>query len=74
MTYDNTNRGAMWANRNKGQDSDRDYQGEINIDGVDYWLSGYRRPKDGNPNAPAVKFTVKRKDEVHVQGMQPAHQ
>ncbi len=32
---------------------------EINIEGVDYWLSGWKRDPNGNPQAPSVKFSLK---------------
>lgn len=72
--YDNTNRGQIWGNKDKAQDSDRDFQGSINIEGVEYWLSGYRRKPDDNPNAPAVRLLAKRKEVVHEQGYQQAQQ
>jgi len=72
--YDNTNKGAMWGNREKKTDNHPDYKGSINVDGVEYWLSGWKRKPTDNPNAPAVRFSVKAKEEVHKQGMQQAQQ
>ncbi len=61
--YDDTNRGAIWKNEKKREDKqDPDFTGSLNVDGHDYWVSAWRR-KDGAPaNAPALSFTVKRKD------------
>ena len=40
--FDNHNRGALFNNRaDKKSDEDRDYAGTINIEGIDYWLSGW---------------------------------
>src|SRR5262249_46637534 len=40
--FDNTNRGVLFNERDKKQtDKDRDYGGRINIDGTEYWLSGW---------------------------------
>jgi hypothetical protein len=40
--FDNSNRGALFNNRaDKKSDEDRDYAGTINIEGIDYWLSGW---------------------------------
>jgi hypothetical protein len=41
MDYDNTNRGALFRNDRKEKDSHPDYTGNINVDGVDYWLSAW---------------------------------
>jgi hypothetical protein len=39
--YDNTNRGALFKNTRKETDSHPDYNGSINVDGVEYWLSAW---------------------------------
>jgi hypothetical protein len=42
MTYDNTNKGALFSEGDKKTtDTDRDYGGTINIDGTEYWLSAW---------------------------------
>lgn len=65
MEYDNRNRGILGKNKNKTADNHPDYSGSINIDGIDYWLSGWLKeskkdgtkffslsvkPKDANPS------------------------
>jgi len=41
-TFDNTNRGVLFNERDKKtKDGDRDYSGRINIEGRDYWLSAW---------------------------------
>ena len=60
--YDNTNRGAIWKNEKKETDKHPDFTGSINVDGHDYWLSGWRRPEGASSKAPAMKFQIKRKD------------
>lgn len=72
--YDETNRGAIWGNKNKEKDTDRDFQGSINVEGVDYWISGWRRKEGDNPNAPSVKFKITRKDANHDQGVNQTQQ
>ena len=62
--YDNTNRGAIWANQNRTKDTHPTHTGNINIDGVDYWLNGWARGKDEDPKRPAMRFSVRRKDEA----------
>lgn len=41
MEYDNTNRGALFKNTRKEKDSQPDYNGSIDVNGVEYWLSGW---------------------------------
>ena len=40
-TYDNTNRGVLFDNDRKTNDSQPDMSGSLNIDGVDHWFSGW---------------------------------
>ena len=72
--YDETNRGAIWGNRDKRKETDRDFQGSINVGGVEYWISGWRRKEGDNPNAPAVRLSLTPKEQVHNQGMQETQQ
>lgn len=39
--YDNTNRGALFKNERKESDKHPDYNGSINVDGVEFWLSAW---------------------------------
>lgn len=41
MSYDNTNKGVLKKNPKKGKETHSDYTGNINVDGVEYWLSGW---------------------------------
>ena len=45
MDYNNTNRGALFRNDNKdpSDGKDRDYSGTLNIEGAEYWISGWVR-------------------------------
>jgi hypothetical protein len=45
MEYDNTNRGALFRNDDKdaNDNQDRDYSGSLDIEGTEYWLSGWVR-------------------------------
>lgn len=47
MSYDNTNRGTLGRNRNKQKDTHPEYSGSINVEGKEYWLSGWVKEKDG---------------------------
>jgi hypothetical protein len=39
--FDNTNRGALFRNTEKDGDNDRDYSGTINVNGQEFWISGW---------------------------------
>ena len=67
--HDNTNRGAIWKNDKKESDTQPDFTGRLNVNGVDFWVSSWKRKPDANPKAPALSFSVKPKDEVHNNGM-----
>jgi hypothetical protein len=41
--FDDTNRGILFRNDQKQDDKHPDYRGSINIDGREYWLSGWRK-------------------------------
>jgi hypothetical protein len=63
MPYDNTNRGAIWKNRDKTEDKHPDFKGSLNVNGVDYWVSAWKRKEGDASNKPALSFTIKPKDE-----------
>lgn len=63
MTYDNTNRGAIWKNDDKREDNHPDFKGSINVAGVEYWVSAWKRKEGAAAKAPALSFSVKPKDE-----------
>ena len=52
MEYDNTNRFTLFQNDKGGIDKRPDYRGSVNIDGVEYKLSGWIKTKRDN----SVKF------------------
>jgi hypothetical protein len=41
MTYDNRNKGTIAKNARKESDTHPDIAGQINVDGTDYWISGW---------------------------------
>ena len=48
MPYDNTNRGALFRVEDKKDEKHADYSGNINVDGTEYWLSGWiKTSKEG---------------------------
>lgn len=50
MAYDNDNRGVLFKNKEKKQDTHADYQGNINVEGQEFWLNAWiKKDKNGNP-------------------------
>jgi len=60
--YDNTNRGSIWKNDKKETDKHPDFTGTLNVDGHDYWVSAWKRKEGASDKAPALSFSVKKKD------------
>jgi len=61
--FDNTNRGQVWRNDKRETDSHPHFRGDLNVDGVEYWVSAWKRGEDANPKAPLLKFSIKRKED-----------
>ena len=72
MSYDNTNRGQIWPNDKKTTDNHPDFKGTVDVEGVEYWVSAWKRKAGGNPKAPSLSFSLQPKDEAHQQGMNQA--
>jgi hypothetical protein len=60
--YDNSNQGAIWKNDKKMTENHPDFRGDLNVDGVEYWVSAWLRSPDASPKSPALKFKINRKD------------
>ena len=59
--YDNTNRGALFANDRKERDTQPDRTGSLNVDGVEYFIDGWlKESRDGKK---FLSLSVKRKDK-----------
>ena len=41
--YDNTNGGALFPNDKKQKESHPDYRGNINVEGTEYWIKGWKK-------------------------------
>jgi hypothetical protein len=66
--YDNTNRGALFKNEKKTQETYPEYTGAINVNGTDYWLSGWiKEGKSGK----FFSLSVRPKQEAPRQSSEP---
>lgn len=61
MAFDRTNTGTLGRNKRKEKDTHPEYTGQINIEGVEYWLSAW--VKDGNGEK-FFSLSVKPKDQA----------
>ena len=57
--YDNTNRGSLFKNDKKTEDKHPDLSGSINIDGKEYWISGWSKVSKGNSKYISLSVRVK---------------
>lgn len=47
--YDNTNSGALFKNDKKQKPNHPDYRGTLNVEGVEFWISGWiKQGKNGS--------------------------
>jgi hypothetical protein len=69
MAYDNTNRGTLSRNEKKESDTHADYNGQINVEGTEYWLNGWI--KDGKEGKKFMSLSVKPKAPAARQSSEP---
>lgn len=62
MPYDNTNKGTISKNARKESDSHPDIAGSINIEGRDFWISGWLK-KNSRDGSSFYSLSVKPKQE-----------
>jgi len=46
MSYDNTNKGIISKNTRKELDTHPDIRGQINVDGVEFWIDGWLKQRN----------------------------
>lgn len=61
--YDNTNRGSIWRNEKKQTEQHPDFTGKCDINGVEFWIAGWKRKAGDNPKSPALRLAFTPKDE-----------
>ena len=61
--YDDNNRGQIWPNDKEGNEKRPDFTGSLNVEGVEYWVSGWKRKEGANPKAPSLSFSIQKKEE-----------
>lgn len=66
--FDNTNRGSLFKNDKKTEEKHPDMSGSINIDGTEYWISGWK--KQSKAGTGFISLSVRAKEQVR-QSSQP---
>jgi hypothetical protein len=66
--FDNTNRGSLFKNDKKTEEKHPDMSGSINIDGTEYWISGWK--KQSKAGTGFISLSVRTKEQVR-QSNQP---
>ena len=75
--FDNTNRGSLFKNDKKLEEKHPDMNGSINIEGTEYWISGWKktskagsgfislsvRPKQDQASRPSKPVAKAKEDE-----------
>ena len=69
MSYDNSNRGAVWGNDKREKESHPHFKGKATVDGVEYYVSAWRRGEGAKPNSPALSFSFVKVDDVKEKAM-----
>ena len=60
MPYDNNNSGLLGKNDRKTDPKHPDYKGNCQVDGVEYWISGWiKQKKDGSGSFLSLRFEPK---------------
>jgi len=67
--FDNTNRGSLFKNDKKTEEKHPDLSGSINIEGVEYWISSWK--KTSKAGTPFFSLSVRQKQEINRQSSQP---
>lgn len=61
MAYDNNMSGVLFKNDRKEKDTHPDYKGSCEINGVEFWISGWK--KLGRNNEPRLSLSFTQKDD-----------
>jgi hypothetical protein len=67
--YDNTNRGTLAKNEKKIEATHADYNGQLNVDGTDYWINGWI--KKGPEGKTFLSLSIKPKAPAARQSSEP---
>ena len=58
-TYDNTNGGALFPIDRKEKEAHPDFRGNINVDGKEYWIKGWKKSSKAGMKFVSLSVTAK---------------
>lgn len=64
MSYSNTNRGQIWSNDRKKNDTHPDFRGSVNIKGEEYWISAWKQQGGAGFDTLSLSLAVQPKHET----------
>jgi hypothetical protein len=68
--YDDTNRGTLFTNDRKEEEKHPDYTGSLNVGGVEYRISGWKRTSKAG--AKFLSLSVREKTDMGIAPQRPA--
>jgi uncharacterized protein (DUF736 family) len=69
MEFDPTNRGSLFKNEKKESDKHPDMNGTLNVNGKEYWISGWK--KTSKAGTGYISISIRQKEEQTRQVSQP---
>ena len=66
--FDNTNRGTLFV-KDKTKDNDPDFNGTLNVGGVEYWIFAWKKTSKGGNKF--LSLSIRQKQEQTRQSSQP---
>jgi hypothetical protein len=61
--FDNNLRGVLFRNKRKKTEKQPDYTGNVEVEGVEYWLSAWTRESENGMKYMSLALTAKESDE-----------
>ena len=72
MAYDNNMKGTLGKNKRKEKDTHPDYTGSCEIEGVQYWISGWLK-ENGSTGEKFFSLAFKEKDAAPARAPRPTN-
>ena len=72
MNFDNTNRGVLFPNDKKGNEKRPDFTGDLNVDGVEYRLSAWKKASKQGNNFLSISVQLKEGQKISAKNEMPA--
>ena len=72
MNFDNTNRGVLFPNDKKGNEKRPDFTGDLNVGGVEYRLSAWKKASKRGNNFLSISVQLKEGQKIPAKNEMPA--